>query len=92
MTLPCRMTVSSVLYSVTYLPLVTRTPGSLPDLRIITNGILSASAIGGPKRKPLASKPAMCVGPSAPCDRYRSTKKSTTSWNTSGSSVIPETS
>jgi hypothetical protein len=57
------------LYSVTYLPDEMSTPGSLPALRIITKGIFSASAIGGPKMKPRASKPAMCVGPASPAAR-----------------------
>ena len=71
---------------------IQRVPGSFPAFRIMTNGKLSASAIGGPKRNPLASKPAMCVGPSFPCALYRCTKKSTTMRNTAGFSKIPETS
>mmetsp|Transcript_29033 Transcript_29033/g.55712 ORF Transcript_29033/g.55712 Transcript_29033/m.55712 type:complete len:237 (+) Transcript_29033:115-825(+) len=87
---PRRITVSSVLYSVVYFPEEMRTPGSLPAFLIITNGILSAKAIGGPKINPRASNPAMCVGPLSPAARYRATSKSTTLWNASGLSVIPE--
>lgn len=36
-----------------------RAPGSLPGLRSGTNGTPSASAMGGPKIKPRASKPVM---------------------------------
>lgn len=45
------------LYSLKYSLPVTAL-GSLPFFRIITNGFFNASAIGGPRTKPRASRPA----------------------------------
>ena len=55
--------------------------GILPGLRSMKNGFLSASASGGPRMKPRASKPPMLV---MSMSLYRATYTSITSWKTAG--------